>query len=315
MDKKMEQELVEDVNVNKNIEMPEAQVLMDYCKRRVRKRLGVNILFTGDLGKGKSYGGLRLLELWYLFFFNEEFPVKHICKTIEDAILLVRNFTRDGEGILVEELSILAGSRDSLSKTNKLWNQFLDIVRLKKVIIIGNAPRLGFIDKHMIMLAQVWLQSQGINFKEKKSRCKILAFQSSEYKTYTHHFFYRNNPIDGFILNIPSERIVTFYDNFKLQSHNAYCDEILRKLEEDREKQRMKRLKTESKKKLTEKEQEAYNYFLKKVPPKEAYIKMGYKDVTIYLHMLRKAKDKMLSNEELKNSNKNNSKMYYTTSI
>ena len=151
----MEQEFVDDVNVNKNIEMPEAQALLDYCKRRVRKRLGVNILCTGDLGKGKSYIGLRFLELWYLFFFNEQFPLKHICKTIEDAILLVRNFTRDGEGILVEELSILAGSRDSLSKTNKLWNQFLDIVRLKKVIIIGNAPRLGFIDKHMIMLAQV----------------------------------------------------------------------------------------------------------------------------------------------------------------
>ncbi len=107
-------------------QVPESRAILKYIAKRMRMKKGCNILNTGALGSGKSYMDLRLLEIWYDLVFQEEFPIKNVCSTLEEAILIVKDFKRIGEGVLIEEISVLAGSRDSLTRMNKLFNQFMD---------------------------------------------------------------------------------------------------------------------------------------------------------------------------------------------
>ena len=78
----------------------ESDFLFKHAKQRIRKKLGMIMLVTGETGRGKSYFGLRFFERWYREFFKEEFPIKHVCNTIDEAILLVKDFKRKGEGVL-----------------------------------------------------------------------------------------------------------------------------------------------------------------------------------------------------------------------
>ena len=76
---------------------PESKALLKFVEDRIKTQLGCIMIFTGETGKGKSYAGLRFLELWYKRFFNEPFKIKNVCESLEQAILLVKDFTRKGE--------------------------------------------------------------------------------------------------------------------------------------------------------------------------------------------------------------------------
>ena len=144
---------------------PESRCLLKHIEERIKKKKGIILFFTGETGEGKSYGGLRLLELWYRKWFDEGFPINHVCNTLEEAILLVKDFVRAGEGIMIEELSVHAGSREALTPSNILFNKFVDICRIKQAVIIGNMPHISFIDKHLQMMAQSWVNCNKVDFK------------------------------------------------------------------------------------------------------------------------------------------------------
>lgn len=227
---------IQKMNDDENLEV---KVITNYMASRLRKRLACNIIFTGELGKGKSYSGLRLLELWYKRYFEEEFPTTHICNDLISAMQTIKKFKRKGEGILLEELSVLIGSRDSLSKQNKLFNKFMDIVRIKQAIIIGNLPFLSFVDKHMIILSQIWIETLGINFRQKVCVCKPLILQPASFKAdpYKHKFLDDDNePINFILFKKPSEELCKFYDNFKLKAVDEVIDEMVAGMEADKKK-------------------------------------------------------------------------------
>ncbi len=274
---------------------PEARAILNLIDRRIKKKLACMIIFTGGLGSGKSYGGSRLLELWYLQKFNEEFPIAHVVEELDQAILLVKDFDRPGEGIMIEELSVLASARDSLTKTNKLWNKFLDTCRIKQAVIIANAPHLSFIDKHYQMLAQIWIECLGVNFRKKIVIAKPLRLQTSQHsnKIYKHKFV----GADGFALDLcffskPSKEFCKAYDELKMRNVNNMYDEIAQKMLIEKKKQ----LKELGKKILAPREKEAHDYYLKGVPAKEAYLKMGLSHVKTYYTYLNNAKKKVIDN-------------------
>jgi hypothetical protein len=270
---------------------PEGEAILDYTETRIKKRLGCNILVTGNLGSGKSYLGMRLLEKWYQRRFNESFPVAHICSTLEQAILLSKDFERKGEGILIEELSILAGSRESLTRVNRLWNKFMDTIRYKQIVLISNAPFLSFIDKHLINLCQIWILCLGINFRKNICVCKPLILQPSQLKMYYHKFVNVNgDAIDLSYFKKPSDELTKAYDEIKDRSNLDLYDELATRMMLERKKQ----LKEIGRKVLAPREQEAYNYWLNKTPPKEAAEKMGLNNVITFYKYLKNARNKLV---------------------
>ena len=212
---------------------PESKALLDFTEHRIKTQLGCIMIFTGEVGKGKSYAGLRFLEKWYSKWFGEQFKINHVCETLEQAILLVKDFKKKGEGIMIEELSVLAGSRDSLTLQNKLWNKFVDTCRIKQAVIIGNCPHISFIDKHFQMMCQVWVDCLGVNFKKKIVVGKSFWLQTSPHKNepYKHKFVDDEGyEIDICYFRKPSEKLTKDYDKLKIKSTNKLYEELAQKI-------------------------------------------------------------------------------------
>ncbi len=271
---------------------PEAKCLLDYCESRQKKNLGAIGLFVGGGGSGKSFSGTRFLELWYERIFKEEFPITHICETLEQAVLIVKDFRRKGEGILIEELSVLAGSRDSLTTINKLWNKFVDVVRIKQAIIIANCPHLSFIDKHFRLMCNFWVDCLGVDFEKKIVVGKPLWLQFSQHKAepYRHKFVNDEGlPIDYCYFRKPSPKIVEEYNKFKDKNVNVLYDEIALKMQHDR----IQQLKKLGGKIMPERQRQAYELWLKGYSSAEGTKIMGLKHRDIFNEYVRDAKEKL----------------------
>ena len=283
--------------------VPEAKVILDYLESRIKKRLACNIISTAELGKGKSYSNLRLLQLWYRRWFNEEFPLDHVCETLEEAVELVKNFNRPGEGIIIEEISVLASSRDSLTRTNKLFNKFMDTCRIKQAIIIMNAPFLSFIDKHIILLCQVWMENLGVNFRKNIGIAKTFILQSSQYKKepYKHKFIDDEGEEVALVyFRKPENGLAEGYDKFKDESGEKLYDDLTQKLA----KERIKQLKLAGDKVLSRRENEAWQLKLQGYSNKEGAEKMGLKEGKTFRKYVNNAKEKINFNKYLQNPKK-----------
>jgi len=282
-----------------NLDTPEAECLLNYCEERQRKRLGTILLFTGGSGSGKSYAGTRFCELWYKKKFNEDFPAdKSICENLEQAIIIVKNFKREGEAILIEELSVLAGVRDSLSTANKLWNKFLDTVRIKMAIIVANCPHISFIDKHFQMMCNCWVNCEGVDFENNIVKAHPLWLQTSPHKSepYKHCFLNKEGwQIDYIIFRKPSKNLLDQYDTLKERSVNELYDELALKMINDR----VNQLKKMGAKVLAPRELQAYELYLKGYNSKDGAKEMGLKDYDVYNKYLLSAKTRLSKPEYL----------------
>ncbi len=272
--------------------LPEAECLLKFIEERMKRKKGINMLFTGDVGSGKSFNGARLLELWYKRRFNEPFPTSNITNNIEESIVLAKSFKRLGEGMLCEELSVHSGRRDALTTDNKAYNKFLDIIRIKQIVLVGNAPHISFIDKHIIMASQVWIDCQGIDFKNKVGLTHPLWLQTSPHKNepYKHKFLNKDGePIDECFFRLPSPYILKDYDIMKLRANEQIFDEIVMKLRHNR----VLKLKKMGQKILSPKEQQAYQFWIDGYKGKEAAVEMKLENVNTYHKYLRTAKNKL----------------------
>ncbi len=270
---------------------PESKALLDFIEKRILTMLACIFIFTGEVGKGKSYAGLRLLELWYRRWFNEDFPIKHVCETLEQAILLVKDFKRKGEGILIEELSVLAGSRDSLTTQNKLWNKFVDTCRIKQVVIIGNCPHISFIDKHFQMMCQGWVDCLGVNFKKQIVVAKPLWLQVSPHKSepYKHKFINDEGwEIDVCYFKKPNKKLLEKYDKLKLDSVHKLYGEIAQKMVADK----MIKDKELRKNVLSPREREVVDLHKQGLSAKEIQKEMGFQSVQVVYKYLSNAEKK-----------------------
>ncbi len=273
---------------------PESKCLLDHIEERMLKKKGIILFFTGETGEGKSYGGLRLLELWYQKWFKEDFPITHVCNNLEEAILLVKDFVRAGEGIMIEELSVHAGSREALTPSNILFNKFVDICRIKQAVIIGNMPHITFIDKHLQMMAQSWVNCNQVDFKRKIVVARPLWLQTSPHKKepYKHKYVSptSGNEIDVCYFRLAKKELIEAYDNLKDRSNAIIFDEIVLKLRDNR----IKQLKKLGQKVLAPREAEAYKLSLGGYSSKEAIKIMSLKSTKVYYKYLSTAKRKLL---------------------
>jgi len=292
------------------LEYPESECLLRHISKMVKKKKGFNALFSGSVGDGKSYAGLRLLELWYLKKFKENFPTKHIVSNLSEAILLTKNFKRRGEGILIEEISSSAGSRDAQTTQNKLFNKFLDVCRIRQAVIIMNCPHISFADKHIRMACHCWVDCREVDFERKIVIAHPLWLQVSPHKSepYKHRYLTLDGePIDTCYFKKPSEYIQKVYDEGKNKFTNDFLSEIQLKMVVDR-KAKLKQL---GAKFLSPKESEAYQLWINGCKTNEGAEKMGLKNAKTFWKYVKNAKDKLLLPEyakELAILNKNTPK-------
>ena len=278
------------------LECPEAECILNHISKKMKKKKDYKVLFSGETGSGKSYGGLRLLELWYLKNFNEKFPINHIVSNLAEAVLRTKDVKRKGEGLLIEEISTSAGSRDSNTKQNKLWNKFLDTCRIKQMVLVMNAPHITFCDKHIRMCLDSWVNCSLIDFKKNIVQGRPLWLQTSPHKSepYKHHYINENGEeIDTIYFKKPSKYITKPYDESKDDFSEELYNEIYMKMTKDRQ----DKLKLLGIKFLSKREREAYELYLKGYTSGEAIKKMGLSNKRVFDKYIRTAKEKLSSPE------------------
>ncbi|KKN17794.1 hypothetical protein LCGC14_0962170 [marine sediment metagenome] len=289
------EELYEDLD-DDILKYQESDFLLKHTKQRIRKKLGMNLIVTGESGRGKSFFGLRFLERWNKERFKEEFPSNHVCNTIEEAVILVRGFKRAGEGILIEELSVHAGSRASMTTQNRLFNMFLDICRMKQAVIVGNCPHISFVDKHYSMMAQAWVNVSRVDFKRKIVVARAYWIQTSPFRSEPYKHRYLNDEgdeVDICYMRKPSDKLCKEYEKLKGKSNDSIFETVVLRLQKDNQ----EKLKQIGHKFLSPREKEAYELKLEGNTSKEAAKIMGLKDARTYTAYILSAKKKIKSPE------------------
>lgn len=275
--------------------IPEAECLLKHTEERMKQNKGINILFTGGVGDGKSFSGSRFLQLWYKKCFNEEFPISHVCNNVEEAVIISKEFNRKGEGILMEEISVHHGRREALTKKNILFNKFFDICRIKQIIFVANCPHISFVDKHFKMMLQSWVNCYEVDFKKEVVLAHPLWLQPFPHKDepYKHRYLNKDgSPIDFCYFKLPAKKFIEKYNILKEESNEEIFDEIILKLQHDK----VKQLEKLGQKVLAPREKEAYVLWLELYSSKESAEKMGLKGVNkidVYNETLKRAKEKL----------------------
>ncbi len=288
------EEIYEDLDED-ILKSQESDFLLRQARQRMRKKLNFNMIVTGNVGRGKSYFGLRFLERWYQERFKEEFPINHICNKIDEAVILVSKFKRKGEGILIEELSVHVGSRASMTTQNRLFNMFLDICRIKQAIIIGNAPHISFIDKHYSMMSQAWVNCSSIDFKKEIILAKAYWIQTSPFRAepYKHKYINEDgDEIDICYMRKPNEKLCESYEEIKGCGNEDVFEDVVLRIQKDKQ----DKLKQIGYKFLPPREKEAYELYLKGYSTKEGAKEMGI-CLRVYQQNIHSSKERLKSPE------------------
>lgn len=263
----------------------ESTVILDYILRRIRKGLGLNAIIIGPPGIGKSYVCMRLGELVHNALFNERFDVKtHVVYDLPSAFRFARNVTRKGEVLVIEEVSVMASSRRSMSNQNIGLNMILDTVRKKQIILIMNAPLIKAVDRHIQRMSHMLVECLRINRREKLATVKAFTLTSSQDtgKVYKHRFKNGGREVHRSYFSKPSAEICNDYEVVKSKFMNDLYELMEEKAEAKSGKKKENTLIIDSRTKPTDKMIRRYALFKQLGSVQKVADKEGVTDKAIY---------------------------------
>ena len=190
--------------------------------RLIRNNKNVLGVELGGTGSGKSYRDLRKAELWYKYYFKEEFPVKNICFGVSQVMdRLTSKDLRKGEVLIFEEAGVNLGALDFQNKISKMFNYILQSFRSMNVAIFFNLPHQAMLNKTARTLLHYSFESDGINFGKKINSCKPKFNQVNQSTGKVYRKYLKVNKqgkvvkIKKFAYFIPSDYLVHAYEQFK----------------------------------------------------------------------------------------------------
>ena len=154
--------------VNKGIQrirerLENCQLIKEIAKN-LSKGIGQNIFITGKPGQGKSNTSMAVaLEVMKLT--GKAFTIKNIAFSSLKFTQLYNNQkkTPPGSFIIYDEAGVGNNSKNSQKEVQKRFNQMLQTIRKRNILVIFNAPDLGFLDKDARKLLHFWIKTEKHN--------------------------------------------------------------------------------------------------------------------------------------------------------
>ena len=243
--------------------LPEADVVVEYIKKRKKKGLYSLILTTGLPGTGKSSIDLRLAEKTNEELGGDGISSNNVIDDILDLITFIKNADPKKVCIgVIEEISVLFPSRRAMSHDNVVVGKLLDTARKKQVILFANAPIFPAIDKHMRCLGNIYIETLRINRGEEVVVAKALRMQTNpgSGKTYFHWLKRKGKEVHRIFVRKPTADTWKEYENRK----DKFLDDLYQELKEKTEKKQGKKLKGPVVKPLTPSEIKVYDLLIRK---------------------------------------------------
>ncbi len=125
------------------------KIIHSLWKEREKENRNLNILMTGKVGGGKSYGGLSIGN-----YENKNFDIANFSYDIGDFIDRVQNQPK-GTVIVLDEGGVSAGNKDSMSLASRSLSKTIQSTRYLQLISIFNVPNISFIDKSVRLLCDL----------------------------------------------------------------------------------------------------------------------------------------------------------------
>ena len=203
--------------------MEEGELFNKWLESRLIKQ-NKNVLSAelGSTGSGKSYRDLRKAELWYKYYFKEQFPEENITFGIPNAMkILASGKLRKGDVIIVEEAGVNLGSRGWQSKLSQMFNYILQSFRSMNIALFFNLPYLSMLDSQARHLLHYYAESAGVDYKKGLNKCKPFFVQVAQAsgKVYRHYpkvkVNGRTKKVKRFTYSLPSQYLIDAYEGKK----------------------------------------------------------------------------------------------------
>lgn len=208
--------------------------------------LDCSIMVTGHKGIGKSIFSIGLCyevakcisiikhkkELKQLnmedrikrvqFYINEIFNMDHIRSVDKDGTLQMftsETIQKENSVLLLDDVSIAAGSRNSMTTNNKMIGAVLTVSRPFRNVIVMNSVYTSLIDKQARGFADITIEMVGIDQKNSRSVCKAYLYSVNQNsgKEYRKFFTYKGMRIKYWISYLPPKYLRDAYKKLRME--------------------------------------------------------------------------------------------------
>ena len=211
----------------------EGVIINRWLENRLKRNKNVLAVTTGPTGSSKSYQDLRKAELWYRYYFNEDFPAENICFSIAEVMeRLSSGKLRKGDILILEESGINLGSLDFQNRISKLFTYVLQSFRSLNIIVLFNLPYLSMLNKSARLLIHVQFVTCGIDFQKKIAKSKAYFRQINQDSGKVYNKFMRikigrmSRTIKKFNFSLPSKRLQIAYERKKANFISEFTQEF-----------------------------------------------------------------------------------------
>jgi len=258
-------------------EIPESDVVVKHIGVRFRHGLNTNLFIIGLSGTGKSSTSFRIAELVIGDRPKEKLQM-FVCDSLLKLLESMKK-AKQGDIIIVEEVSVLFPSRRSMARENVAINKVFDTCRKRRLCIISNCPLWKATDSHIRSMGHILIQTLQILKTEGIVISKFFKLQTnpSSSKTYTHTMTRDGKLVHRMYTRMPNAESWKEYEKKK--------DEFMEELYAELKHEQVKKLKKRQKemgilqpkvKELTVQELEVHNlYNIKGQTQQEIAKKLG----------------------------------------
>ena len=257
--------------MNRTISVPEPGTkfkgtgyFVKYAKSRIKRKKNMLMVIVGQTGSGKSYAALDLMKE----LAGDRFDMKHVHFRAKDFVADLNSGTlQPGDVILWDESGVDLNAKQWMSLANRIVNLILQTFRNKHLIVIFTLPYVSFLDSDTRKLLHAIIQTQSIDYDEKTTTLKPFLIQINQEtgKMYRKYLRVKTEegrtvPVKKIKTSIPPEDVLKSYEDKKTEFTNKLNQDIEIMFDRMEEKER---LKYESPKKLTKKQEEIYELYKK----------------------------------------------------
>ena len=198
---------------------------------------------------------------------GKTFTIKSVAFSAKEFMEILNNIDslKKGDVIILDEAGIFMSSRSWQSLNNKMINFILQTFRNLNLIVIITVPNLTFIDSQSRKLFHLLMETQEINYKEKKVIVKPLLMQNNPKinKLYLKYLRIKIKgkgvmPIKKVKFGLPSELLIKQYEEKK----SRFLLNLNLEIEREINKNEAKEMREGGLKPLSEQENKVFNLYL-----------------------------------------------------
>ena len=275
---------------------------ISYLLLRIKNNKNNLIVFVGQTGSGKSWGGLSVGEMM-----SKEnkipFGIDNIVFSLKELMQLINSGKlKKGSVILFDEPQISISAREFQSQANRVFNYLLTTFRHRNFTLLFATPYEDLLDKTSRKMFHAKFTTMKINKEEKKVIVKPVELQYNSHKQKFYEKFLRVSfkpegrrhnqvsPLSWWGIPKPSDEIIKLYEEKKYKFTTELNENIQLQLESYEQKQKESYNIKDTRKPLTDKQRDVLRLMKQYGDVEKVMESLDMAKATIYFHITQARK-------------------------